>query len=83
MTPITPTLPGVDLPIVIYAKDQPEYLPLPAYRMEDGNVVTLWKFSWKERLRLLLTGKLWHEQLTFNHPLQPTRMSVACPLRVE
>jgi hypothetical protein len=56
---------------VVYAKDQPEYLPLPAYKSKDGVVVCCWELSFKERLRVLITGKLWISMLTFNKPLQP------------
>ena len=66
---------------VLYGKDQPEYLPLPAYRCNDeqGRIVFCWSFSLKERLLVLFTGKLWHEVLTFDHPLQPQRVSVEKP----
>lgn len=56
---------------VIFAKDQPEYQPLPALRDDTGAVVTCWKLSLKERLKLLFTGKIWHCAQTFNNPLQP------------
>jgi len=60
---------------VVYAKDQPQYLPLPALRFLDGVVVTRWVLSWKERLRVLLTGSVYLSQLTFNSPLQPVKLS--------
>ena len=41
----------------VYAKDQPEYLPLPVHKTEDGMVVSCWRLTWRERLRVLLTGK--------------------------
>lgn len=59
---------------VIIAKDQPEYRPLPAYRYEGdtyGRIVFCWKLNWRDRLKVLFTGKLWHQVLTFNQPLQP------------
>lgn len=58
---------------VVFAKDQPEYLPLPAFRKEspEGEVVTCWKLSWRERLRILFFGELWLSMLTFNKPLTP------------
>lgn len=63
----------------VYAKDQPQYLPLPVHRTEDGEVTACWGLSWRERWTLLLTGRLWFTVLTFNHPLQPQRPSVARP----
>ena len=59
---------------VIFAKDQPEYQPLPALRVADerGEVVTCWSLSFKERLRVLFRGEIWLCMLTFNKPLTPT-----------
>ena len=65
---------------VIFAKDQPEYQPLPVYKGEDGLVVSCWKLSWRERAKILFTGKLWLNILTFNKPLQPIRPDLSCPL---
>lgn len=56
---------------VVFAKDQKEYLPLPAYRSGDGRVISCWSLSWRERLVVLLRGRLWLSVLTFNQPLQP------------
>ena len=62
---------------VVYAKDQPEYLPLPAHRSEEGCVSTCWRLSWKERLNLLLHGRLFLSVLTFNKPLQPLKLGTS------
>lgn len=64
---------------VVIAKDQPEYRPLPAYRSPDGRIVCCWRLTWRERLSVLLRGKLWHQVLTFNGPLQPQLLSVEKP----
>ena len=64
---------------VVFAKDQPEYLPLPAHVDEHGCVTFCWQLSWRDRLRLLVTGKLWHQVLTFGRPLQPQKLSAECP----
>jgi hypothetical protein len=67
---------------VVIAKDQPEYIPLPAYRVPNdphGRLVCCWKLSWRERLRVLVTGELWHTILTFNHQLQPQLLEVERP----
>lgn len=68
---------------VVIAKDQPEYIPLPAWRAEhdpSGRIACCWKLSWKERFKVLLGGLIWHEVLTFNQPLQPQLLSVEKPL---
>lgn len=62
---------------ITYAKDQPEYIPLPALRFSDGLVVTRWNLSWKERLHILFGGSVFLGLLTFNNPLQPIRISTS------
>ncbi len=66
---------------VIIAKDQPEYLPLPAHQFNDGKgtIAFCWKMTWKERLKVLFTGCLWHQVLTFNKPLQPQMLGTDKP----
>lgn len=61
---------------ITYAKDQPEYNPLPAYKDDDGVVVSCWRLSFRERLKILLTGKVWLSLMSFNKPLTPSLMSV-------
>ena len=56
---------------VIYAKNQAEYQQLPALKGEDGTVISCWKLSWKEKIKLLITGKIWLAAMTFNNSLQP------------
>ena len=51
------------------------YDALPALLFEDGDVVTCWKLSFKDILRLIFTRKLWLSVATFNNPLQPLFMS--------
>ena len=57
-----------------YAENQSEYLPLPALKVEskEGQIISCWKLSIIERLRLLITGKLWVCLLAFNKPLTPS-----------
>ena len=68
---------------VTYAKNQPEYLPLPAYKTSDGTVTSCWGLSFFERLKVVLIGKIYLEVLTFNQPLQPLQMSVSKPTEVK
>jgi hypothetical protein len=61
---------------IVYAKDQPEYIPLTTYHQPDGTVVTCWMPD-EDELRALLSGEpLVIEVLTFNTPLQPLRVYV-------
>lgn len=66
---------------VIIAKDQSEYLPLPAYQTRDeyGMIYCCWKLSFRERCKLLFTGKIWHSVLTFNRALQPQMLLLNKP----
>jgi len=67
---------------VVFAKDQPEYLPLPAHRYSGdprGKITCCWSLTLRERVALLFTGRLWHSVLTFRDPLQPQLLSVEKP----
>lgn len=61
----------------VYAKDQPEYIQLPAFKSKDdkGTVIFCIGMSFKERLRVLFTGKIWCSLLTFNNPLTPSHFT--------
>lgn len=59
------------------AKNQKEYKTLPAFHdKENGIMVTCYKLSFKELLKVVLTRKVWLGQMTFNGPLQPQKLSV-------
>lgn len=70
---------------IVIAKDQPEYLPLPAHRFEDaeGRICCCWSLSWRERLRVLFSGRIWHQVLTFHKPLQPQLLMVQKPIMLD
>jgi hypothetical protein len=69
---------------VVIAKNQPEYLPLPAHRFADapeqGRIAFCWQLTWRERLAVLWRGVVWHQVLTFNHPLQPQLLATEKPV---
>ena len=77
--PVSPIIPGADLPETIYAKDQPQYQQLPVFRDIDGTVLSRWKLSWRERLQVLFYGNVYLWQMTFNQPLQPMSLEVDRP----
>jgi hypothetical protein len=64
---------------VNYAENQPEYLPLPAHRSKSGVATSCWGLSFRERLKVLLTGQIYLSVLTFHKPLQPLEMLVNKP----
>ena len=59
---------------ITFAKDQIEYIPLPAYIDPYGMVTTRWKFSFIERLQAFFFDKIYLKVLTFNQPLQPIKL---------
>lgn len=62
---------------VVFGKDQQEYIPLPALVFQDGEVMTCWKLSWKELLKVVFTRKIYLSVQTFRKPLQPLYMTVS------
>lgn len=62
---------------IIFAKDQPEYQPLPALILENetGEVISCWRLSLKERIKILFTGKMWLSLMSFNKPLTPSYLT--------
>lgn len=78
MTPVEPRI-GEDEERVVYANDQPEYLPLPASVDVDGVVTTEWEPSEFELERLLSGGRIQLRVHTFRQLLQPVSITVLEP----
>ena len=69
----------------VIARNQPPYKPMPAWvdhESQDGRVICVWEFTFKERLQVLLRGKLWHHILTFGQPVQPQALQATSPFSV-
>lgn len=64
----------------VFAEDQPEYLPLPAFRDPDGVVVSCWELSEEEVELIRQSKKIWVIMYTFNNPLQPLCLTADKPL---
>ena len=64
-----------------FAKDQPQYIPLPAHHFRDreGRVIFCWQLTDDEKAEILRTGLIWHEVVTFNNPLQPQLLHAVKP----
>ena len=72
----------------IFAKDQPEYLPLPALVVPgpEGAVISCWEFTDEEIAELVKTKRMYISQWCFTkvcedgieriNPLQPIRPAV-------
>jgi len=65
---------------VIIAKDQPEYLPLPAHISNEGIVTCCWELSDDDIAQIIKTRKIWHQIWAFRKPLQPQLLLTECPL---
>lgn len=74
MKPIT--FKGVN---VLYGRNQQEYIPLPTFKSPDGIVVSCWKLGIYERIKVLFTGRIWVQQMTFDAKLQPQKVGVDNP----
>lgn len=66
---------------IIFAKNQPPYLPLPAYQddVQGGRIFHCWQLNLREKIKLLFTGKLWIIVSTFKEPPQPIKPMVDSP----
>ncbi len=62
----------------VYAENQPEYQPLPVLKFDtsEGEVIACWKMSFRERIKVLFTGKVWVSLMSFNKPLTPSFVTV-------
>jgi hypothetical protein len=61
---------------VVYAKNQPQYNPLPALRNKDGVVLSRWTLSESERTAIAKGADIFLSVHTFNQPLQPLQIEV-------
>ena len=68
---------------VVFAKNQPPYMPLPAYRDDEqgGRIFHCWSLSFVERIKIFFSGKLWIRVLTFKKRPQPIRPMIENPFK--
>lgn len=60
----------------VYGKGSKRFAELPAHTTGGGHVITCWKATPYERLRILFTGKIYCAQLTDKKGLQPQLLTV-------
>lgn len=60
---------------VVYAENQPEYNPLPAFKAENGTIVTCWELTNEDFERIVETRRIYLSVMTFNNPLQPVYLT--------
>lgn len=83
MKPVSPVIPGKNFDETVFAKDQDEYENLPAIIAWPGVVLTRWKPTFFERIRLLFGGSIYLSAYTFGKPLQPVHLGVERPILEE
>lgn len=78
MEPVSPVL-GEEFAAyeVIYAADQPEYIPLPVLKSDNGVLLSRWRLTSEERAAIAGGADILLSSWTFNRPLQPVRVEVA------
>lgn len=74
-----PVIEGMEAEEVVYAADQPEYLPLRSLRSKGkwGRVISRWTFNPEQRQAIASGADVFLELSTFHQPLQPIRMMVS------
>jgi hypothetical protein len=79
MKAVSPVLPGYEVPEIVFAKDQPEYSPLPAVVFDQPQrpILTRWEFTDEERQRIANGESLYLWVYTFGQPLQPLAPQIA------
>jgi hypothetical protein len=78
MQPVSPVIPGHDLPEIKIAEHQPEFQTLPAIH-RDGVTITRWQLDDEERKRVAEGGDIYLLIERGNHPLQPVMMQTQPP----
>lgn len=80
-----PVVAGLESHEIVYAKNQPEYLPLRTLRSNDVYRVVLsrWSLTAEQRDAILNGADVFLELSTYGQPLQPIRMYVADQLDTE
>ena len=77
MQPVSPVLNEDYKPFEkVYAKDQPQYNPLPVIRDPKGVLLSRWRLSDDERAAIANGADIMLSNHTFNQPLQPVRLEV-------
>lgn len=67
-------LPGMNF---TYAKDQPEYLPLPVRKFPKGETIACYELSDEDLAEMNRTRKMYISQWTFNGGYQPIRPALS------
>lgn len=74
-----PVVDGMEAQEVVYAKDQPQYIPLRALVSDGpmGAVISRWTLTADQRKAVAEGADIFLESNTFHQPLQPIRMAIS------
>jgi hypothetical protein len=74
-----PVIDGLEAQEVVYAKDQPEYIPLRTLKSNGsmGAVISRWSLTPEQRKAVADGADIFLELSTFGNPLQPIRMAIS------
>lgn len=74
-----PVVDGLEAKETVYAKDQPEYIPLRTLRSSGpmGAVISRWTLTPEQRKAVADGADIFLELSTFRNPLQPIRMAIS------
>ena len=74
-----PVIDGLESKEVVYAKDQPEYIPLRTLKSDGsmGAVISRWTLTPEQRKAVADGADIFLELSTFHNPLQPIRMAIS------
>ena len=78
MKPVSPVIGNIEG--VKIAENQPEYNTLPAIITSNGEVISRWKLTLRERLIVLFKGNIFLCVSTFGGPVQPVDLQVTEPI---
>ncbi len=73
---------GFEEQMIEMGKTQDEYISLPAW-FDHEQVISCWHMSFRERLKVLFTGRVWVRVLNFGQNLQPQLLDVDHPFTRE
>lgn len=62
---------------IVFGKNQPEYLPLPAKQVDDSTIMTCWELTDEDILLINSSKKIWLGIMTFGKPLQPVLLTAS------
>lgn len=79
MRPVSPVVPGHDLPEQVFGESQPEFENMPAHRTRAGELIVRWHCSVWDRLMILLTGDVYVWLDADGEAPQPTLLHTGKP----